>query len=136
MKKIFKRVFLPIILAIISLLGILFSHTLFKEDYTDTYHTYTVMKDFSNLNEIKSYLSSKQIEYTIENNKLNLNKYEDISFDISPNYVCTISRNEKLQNLEKLDGYDLSELIIKGNLKDGDIVEEISQRVEKYKYIK
>lgn len=137
MKKKFKvERLIWLVVAILSIIYAL-GHVFCREQcYSEEYGIYCKIKDMTNVDDVRSQLKELKLEYTLEDNRLTLKEFDNISFDVLDDKSCLIASNNVMQNFEILDGDSIKNITIDGTLEKEKIKETVSLVDDGSTYIK
>jgi len=126
--NIFKRVVLLCVGIIFLVTHIIFSGLLNSPgiDYTNEYEVYKDITSLTSVQDVETYLCSKNIQYMIEESKLVLTDYDDIEYIINPDNCSGYIKNSNIHhNLARLDERDLDIVTVKRNFVNNETIETI-----------
>lgn len=83
-------------------------------DRTKEYNLYEKVCKMEDINEVTRTLENEKVDYIIENLKLTIKGYKNISFDISLDNSCKICDNKIMKGFEILDTNNRNQVIEKG----------------------
>lgn len=112
-----KRIITLIITFITSctlLVGTLIFYNSNGFDCTDEYEIYKSVCDKTTVQDVTDELEKSKANYTINNLKLTVDDYKNISFDVDTNGYCTVCENELMEGFKILDKKDLNKITVQG----------------------
>lgn len=94
-------------------------------NYTEEYTVYKDIKTMNTVDEVKTYLKEKKLEYEISDNLLTIYKFDYVECKIV-NENLQLVKSSHMEKFEELDTHNTSTITTKGVLKDNEIVEKYS----------
>ena len=104
--------------------------------YSYEYSIYLELKGITNVDEVREQLQTLKLEYTLQNNKLTLDNYQNIVFDVLDDKTCAIASNTTMSNFEMMDSGTIVDMTFDGLLEYDGIQETITLKDGEYTYIK